>query len=804
MDNRIVNRPKSRAWWIVALGSLAGLGLISVLVLAVVASRLPGGLVSLFRPAAESTPIPDFAGSGTLGGVVWHDVCVGEGSEPQTGCVLVPVSLRSRADAIFTPDEAGIMGVAVRLGSGVCPSFGLASTTTSADGSFSFSDLSAGRYCVSVNAQDVENEAELLPGEWTFPNALGNAASVTVDLAGGEGLPAVNFGWDYALLPESSIPLTGLPTPTPFVTPTTVAASCQDRATFVADLTIADNTILPPGQTFDKTWRLRNSGTCVWNGTYSLIFFSGHSLGGPASQALTQTIDPGATVDITVPLAAPASNGAYRGSWILRNDAGTSFGVGESANKPVWVQIIVSPAGQTVSGTWRGEYFSNRELKGTPALIRQDAVIDFDWRREGPAAGVPADNFSVRWTGKIDLDAGTYRFNALADDGVRLWVDEILVIDAWKDSAIRELTGELSLARGEHNVRLEYYDRSNDARVRLLWEKITSPSYPDWKAEYFDNRTLSGTPALVRNDRSINFDWAANAPAVGIPSNNYSVRWTRTVDFGSGNSNYRFTANSDDGLRIFVDGKLILDEWHNSSGSTIYSVDRKFSGSRVVTVEYFENTGNAKVKVRWERFTLPPTPAPTLIPTVTDEPGVTPEPSHTPVPSETPVAGDGSGYDFASQACLAQWTSSSADLVCPGSESDAEGYVIVLDSVTLEGGLALSGPTLQMHPSNVTDGWIKGVFPGVTIEDGDSFLATIGCLDEAVNCAVDFVLEYSINDGPIKTIGNWAQRHNNLVGEIDIDLSLLAGKTVSFIFTILADGEADQDLAAWFGPRILR
>ena len=82
--------------------------------------------------------------------------------------------------------------------------------------------------------------------------------------------------------------------------------------------------------------------------------------------------------------------------------------------------------------TWRGEYYDNRKLKGTPVLVRNDGAIDFDWGAGSPDPAVPVDNFSVRWTRTLGFTAGTYRFLASCDDGVRVYVNGQLVIDAWQ------------------------------------------------------------------------------------------------------------------------------------------------------------------------------------------------------------------------------------------------------------------------------------------------------------------------------------------------------------------------------------
>jgi hypothetical protein len=149
------------------------------------------------------------------------------------------------------------------------------------------------------------------------------------------------------LATDTPMPPTGTPIPAtqtpPAASPTAGTTGCTDKATFVSDVTIPDDTNIDPGETFVKTWRLQNSGTCTWNTGYALVFQSGNNLSGPASVPFTGTIAPGSTVDLSVNLTAPGSSGTYKGNWMLRNDSGVIFGIGANADVAFWVQIVVGP-----------------------------------------------------------------------------------------------------------------------------------------------------------------------------------------------------------------------------------------------------------------------------------------------------------------------------------------------------------------------------------------------------------------------------------------------------------------------------
>ncbi len=149
-------------------------------------------------------------------------------------------------------------------------------------------------------------------------------------------------------------------------------------------------------------------------------------------------------------------------------------------------------------------------------------------------------------------------------------------------------------------MQVEYYESTGEAQILVWWEKIASPSYPGWKAEYWPNRDLDGTPALVRNEEEISFYWGTYAPAHGLPADNFSARWSHQETFEAGV--YRFYTWSDDGVRFYVDGNLFLNEWHDSSGDTIYTIDMNLTGKHKLEVEYYEHMGQAQIRFWWRKI----------------------------------------------------------------------------------------------------------------------------------------------------------------------------------------------------------
>jgi len=165
-----------------------------------------------------------------------------------------------------------------------------------------------------------------------------------------------------ALPTQTPVPPSATPEPVilPSVTPQPSAVSqnatlpptpsCFNRAEFVKHLTISDNTALEAGQSFAKTWRIQNTGTCGWTTDYSLVFFSGEEMGAPPSTSLPHQVQPGETIDLQVQMTAPLNAATVTGNWVLQDASGNIFGFGETADRPIEVTIFVKPTPMPTSG----------------------------------------------------------------------------------------------------------------------------------------------------------------------------------------------------------------------------------------------------------------------------------------------------------------------------------------------------------------------------------------------------------------------------------------------------------------------
>ena len=144
-------------------------------------------------------------------------------------------------------------------------------------------------------------------------------------------------------------------------------------------------------------------------------------------------------------------------------------------------QLSHADSGRTVPGL-HGVYFDNNRLEGAPRLVRDDARIDFGWTLNSPGRGIPFDRYSVRWTGSITVPAsGARRIGVEANDGYRLYLDGKLLIDDWEKRSYGARLANVALHPGStHAIRLEYFESTGNARVKLVWD---AGVHDDWRGQ---------------------------------------------------------------------------------------------------------------------------------------------------------------------------------------------------------------------------------------------------------------------------------------------------------------------------------
>jgi hypothetical protein len=307
---------------------------------------------------------------------------------------------------------------------------------------------------------------------------------------------------------------------------------------------------------------------------------------------------------------------------VLLNPAGGERKVAASELKVAKLRLVGSGssalrAAKRMPGL-RGSYYRSPEFGGGPPNERVDSVIDFEWSSKAPLPGFPRENFSVRWRGEIETTtAGNYGFHTNSDDGVRLWIDHRLLIDRWLPQPSIEYSGQINLeARRRYPIVLEYFQGSAMAGVKLRWtppgagkDVIPAPqlSHESNAAGlgekngllgfYFNSPDLSGKP-VHRVDPFIDSPWRNRPPSPDFKEGRFSVRWEGEVA-GPLTGKVTFQTSADDGVRLWVDGHLLVDQWRPGS-SQVQAEFLMEAGKRYpIRMEYYQGGGGLHTSLAW-------------------------------------------------------------------------------------------------------------------------------------------------------------------------------------------------------------
>ena len=274
------------------------------------------------------------------------------------------------------------------------------------------------------------------------------------------------------------------------------------------------------------------------------------------------------------------------------------------------------------------ENFPTIEPGRKPSLSRMDKDINFASTTEEFASTKLLDNFYVRWTGVLKAPKdGSYKFYLNSDDGSRLFVDGKQVVDNGGTHAMTEVSGVAELKAGEHEIKVEFFEAEADAGCILSWEvpdgsKEVVPAAvlfhkaaggePGLFAEYynteegsedFPNFPASKAPALKRVDKDINFESTQDEWPGTHFKDFFYIRWTGSIQIPAAGE-YTFYLESDDGSRMFIDGKQVLDNGGAHAMEEVAGTMNLTAGNHALKVEYFEKDIDAGCKMRWKSASI--------------------------------------------------------------------------------------------------------------------------------------------------------------------------------------------------------
>ena len=632
------------------------------------------------------------------------------------------------------------------------------------------------------------------------------------------------------------------------------AQACTDRAQFVTDVTVPDGTRYDPGATFTKTWRLRNSGTCTWTTSYTMVFDSGTQMGSTASVAFPSNVAPGQTVDLSVNMTAPNTAGHYIGYWKFKNAAGALFGIGVNANRSWWVEINVVGG----SGT-PGVAYDFTANAGSAVWSSGAGGLSF------PGTDGDAKGFALR------LDQPNFESGVIASQP-GLLVSPQQITNGFIQASYPEFTVQngdrfqatVGCQAGATSCYVAYrLDYQVGNTIRTFWtfrEKFEGWTYTAnlnlsplagqsvkfilyisaWGSPVGD-RAIWGNPIIAR----------AGATPVTPPPTITGTPPTATVTTTPGGGTVTVPPSSCDRAQFIADvnvpdgtvmapGATFTKTWRlKNIGACAWSTSYQlvfFSGQQMgapASVAFPQNVAVGQTVDISVNMTAPNTAGsyrgywmfknasgqlfgigpqgnrPWWVDIRVSGTPVTPGTPGTPVTPivTTAVPSANIAYDFATNACAATWYSRAGQLPCPGTDGDAKGFVLKVTNPKLETGATDSRPGLLTFPSPPQaggDGYIQGFFPAFRVQNGDRFRATVNCEGGATLCYVAFRLDYEVG-GTIRTLwGPWGERYEQRFFNVDVNLSSLAGQDVKFILTVLSAGVNTGDRALWVGPHIYR
>ena len=273
-------------------------------------------------------------------------------------------------------------------------------------------------------------------------------------------------------------------------------------------------------------------------------------------------------------------------------------------------------------------------------------ALDHNYGLNPPFSGISADKFAVLWQGAFNFGTASYQFQATTDDGMRIYIDDKLVpivrtdgnSNSFIDQGASLYTATVNMTSGTHLIKVEFYENLGYAVAKLNWRQVatqTNTSCANTPSAgtvvpnifvgcYYDNIDFTNFKfqrAEIPDNAGnmLNFNWGLNSPDPLLGADTFSVNWQGRFSFAQSGS-YIFTAHTDDGIRMYLDEKL-LPITRTSDGNTNSYIDQGNSeykatvsvaaGAHNIKVEFYENGGYALISLRWDLVSASPTPSPT-------------------------------------------------------------------------------------------------------------------------------------------------------------------------------------------------
>ena len=267
-----------------------------------------------------------------------------------------------------------------------------------------------------------------------------------------------------------------------------------------------------------------------------------------------------------------------------------------------------------------GRFYQGRDYAGEPILTRFDDGLSFNWTGARPVAGP----FSVQWEGYIWIaQSGSYTFTTESDDGSWVFINEALVVDNGGAHRLRRGSGRIKLTKGNHRIRVNYFDAGGEAVLRITWQppgREEGPIPANVLYSIGERKTLS--PKLELEGKTASGLWGRYYRGVGFggeiflnrADTSFSFRWDREEDKPHSSpfsiewegfllvqeeGEYTFTTESDDGSWVYLNEELIVDNGGTHAVRRASGQARLTPGYHYLRIRYFDSGGGAIFRLLW-------------------------------------------------------------------------------------------------------------------------------------------------------------------------------------------------------------
>ena len=605
---------------------------------------------------------------------------------------------------------------------------------------------------------------------------------------------------------------TNTPQPTPTATEETSNNDNYNENTsicnwgaFVEGSTVEDQSVFDPGEAFTMVWELENIGDCTWTTEYKVSFSSGYQMGAPGIMDLPQAVEPGETVEISMDMVAPGSPGTYTGYWLLTDEEGNVFGLGEDRDTPFWVSIRVTEeegniiynfAENLCDAGWESSVEddipcpSEEDLEqGFVQSIENPQMEDGETYDEPGILSYPDQNEGGYMVGRFPNMTIEEDDHFRASIGCREDAEDCNVTFTLRSVMTGEGFDNLGSWREINEGQLypidvdlsDYAGMNMGMVLSVIAADETDENYAIW----LDPRIVRDTEDTVPEDEcnraqfidDVTIEDRANLE----PGQAFTKTWRlRNMGECIWGDDYQVVFRS--GYQMSAPDVINLPEDVEPGETVDISIDMIAPESTGIYTGYWmlrDEDGNRFGVVEddgspfWVRIR------------VTEE-------------------GESISYNFAENLCEATWRSSEAeDIPCPSEEDFEQGFVQSVDNPQLEDGRTYAEPAILTYPDQDEGGYIVGRYPPMTIEEGDHFRATIGCQYDAEDCYVNYTLRILRSGEGYDQLGMWLEDYEGFYAPIDVDLSDYAGEEVEIVLSAISADDTSENYALWLDPRIV-